>query len=48
MIIQAALRFYRRMNGPADEILMRARVEAFLAFSLEQLEMIRTQSTYKT
>ena len=48
MIIQAALRFYRRLNGPADEILMRARVEAFLAFSREQLEEIRAQSTYKT
>lgn len=42
LIIRAALRFYRRQNGPADEILMRARVEAFLAFSLEQLETMRT------
>ena len=42
LVIRAALRFYRRQNGPADEILLRARVESFLTFALEQLGTLRT------
>jgi hypothetical protein len=46
LVIQAALRFYRRQNGLADEILMRARVETFLTFALEELAALRAAATH--
>ncbi len=39
--IRAALRFYRRQDSPADDILMQAQFQSFLTFSKEQVEIIR-------